>query len=77
MADVPMAVICYVGNQIDDVAISGDLFRMEQMDRDHWWLCIYRGKQRTAFSLRWDRKRREIVATLTDDSIGCTGEGGG
>lgn len=78
MSDVQtMGVICYVGNQIDDVAISGDLFRMQQMARNRWLLRIYRGKLLTAFSLHWDRTRQEIVATLTEDSIGCTFEGGG
>jgi len=67
----PTAVIRYAGGQVDDVAITGDLFRMEQMDRDHWWVCIYRGDKRTMFGLWWDKRRREIVAHLTEDTIGC------
>lgn len=46
-----MSVIRLAKGDVDDVAIDGDLFRMEQMDNDHWWVCIYRGKERTAFSL--------------------------
>ena len=71
MATEPMAVIRRVGGDVDDVAISGDLFRMEQMRSDDWWVCVYRGEQRTMFSLCWDRKARCLRAVVTEDSIGC------
>lgn len=67
-----VAFVRYDQGLVDDVVISGNLFRMEQMDKDAWWVAIYRGKKRTSFSLQWDRKSRNIVATVTDDSIGCT-----
>ncbi len=61
--------ISYVEGHVDDVAISGDLFRMERMDKGAWWVAIYRGDERTMFSLVWDRKRREIVAIVTEDTL--------
>ncbi len=67
----PMAIIRYANGQVDDVAISGDLFRMEQMDKDCWWVAVYRGKDCTMFDLRWDRKTHNIVATVYQDEIGC------
>lgn len=57
--------------EVDDVAIDGDLFRMERMDRKHWWLCIYRGDQRVAFDLFYDKRRRTIIAQVTEDDLGC------
>jgi len=56
---------------VDDVAISGDLFRLEKMDRGLWWSCIYRGDQRTCFWFRIDQLRGDIVVTVSEDSIGC------
>jgi len=53
---------------VDDVAITGDLFRMERMDDGAWWVCIYRGEKRTAFSLM---SKTAIEATVVEDSIGC------
>jgi hypothetical protein len=54
---------------VDDVAITGDLFRMERMDDGVWWVCIYRGGVRTAFNLS---SKTAIEATVLEDSIGCT-----
>lgn len=54
---------------VDDVAITGDLFRLERMGRGAWWSCIYRGDQRTAFRLRV--AKGDIVVTVAEDSIGC------
>ena len=65
------AIVRYDQGQVDDVCISGDTFCMEQMDRDQWWLEIRRGDQHTMFGLHWDGKRREIVAIVTEDTIGC------
>ncbi len=70
-ARAPISVIRYANGQVDDVAISGDLFRLEQMDKTVWWSAIYRGAQRTCFWFRYDRKRREIVVTISEDEIGC------
>jgi len=55
--------------QVDDVVISGDLFRLERMDDDCWWAAVYRGKDCTAFFLQ--RTDTGIVAALAEDSIGC------
>lgn len=66
--------ISRIRGEVDDVAISGDLFRLEQMSADCWWTAVYRGDERTMFMLKWDRKRRCIVAYLTEDTIGCTGD---
>ena len=68
----PLAVIRRVNGEVDDVVITGDLFRMEQMDKDSWWVAMYRGDERVCITLRWDKKRREIVATVYEDGIGCT-----
>lgn len=76
----PIAVIRYVAGQVDDVAITGDLFRMEQMSDTCWWVCICRGEsgeKRTAFNLVWDRKQKRIVAVLWEDTIGCTDDSAG
>ncbi len=54
---------------VDDVAITGDLFRMERMDDGVWWVCIYRGDKRTAFNLS---SKAPIEATVIEDSIGCS-----
>ncbi len=61
--------IDYDGGLVTDVAISCDLFRMERMDKGAWWAAACRGEQKTMFSLVWDRKRREIVAIVTEDTI--------
>jgi hypothetical protein len=55
--------------QVDDVAITGDLFRMERMNDQCWWVAIYRGENRTTFNLQLKEGRLE--ATLIEDSIGC------
>jgi hypothetical protein len=57
------------GKAVDDVAISGDLFRMERMDDGVWWVCVYRGGKRTAFNLS---SKSPIEATVIEDTIGCT-----
>lgn len=54
--------------EVDDVAITGDLFRLERMTDDCWWVCIYRGKNRTAFYIEGKDK---LTATTIEDSIGC------
>lgn len=54
--------------EVDDVAITGDLFRMERMNDGDWWVCIYRGDKRTAFSLTANSNNKAI---LSEDSIGC------
>ena len=59
---------------VDDVAISGDLFRLEKMARGVWWSCIYRGAHRTCF---WFRiVKGDIIVTVTEDSIGCRDDSG-
>lgn len=54
--------------EVDDVVIDGDLFRMERMDTNCWWVCIYRGEQRVSFFLK---ARGKITPFLSEDSIGC------
>ena len=54
--------------QVDDVAISGDLFRMERMNDGDWWVCIYRGEKRAAFTLTASSPNKAI---LQEDDIGC------
>lgn len=55
--------------EIDDVAISGDLFRMERMNDKCFWVCIYRENKRTAFWL--EEKNGKIVATLSENDLNC------
>ena len=62
--------------EVDDVAIDGDLFRLERMNTDSWWCCIYRGKNRTAFSIYRPRGKKTVVAKLIEDSIGCIDDRG-
>lgn len=44
---------------------------MREGEGDAWWCAAYRGSERVMFCLRWNRKRREIVATVYEDTIGC------
>jgi len=55
---------------VDDVSISGDLYRLERMTDTCFWTCVYRGHDRTAFSINIvDGK---LVVQQIEDSIGCT-----
>ncbi len=54
---------------VDDVAITSDLFRLEQMDDDVWWACAYNGKKRTAFNIF--RKGKKVICEVIEDEIGC------
>ena len=54
--------------EVVDVAITGDLFRMERMNDGDWWVCIYRGQNRTAFLLT---AKSNNDAFLQEDTIGC------
>ena len=56
--------------EVDDVAISGDLFRMERMDNGCWWIAVYRGENRTCFSLS-TKRNVAIKAVCGEDSIHC------
>jgi hypothetical protein len=64
--------IRYESGEIDDVAISGDTFRMEQMDTGFWWVAIYRGGKETSFNLY---SKKPIKVTINNDTIGCEREG--
>jgi len=55
--------------QVDDIAVTSDLFRLEAMDTNCWWACAYRGKDRIAFSIR---SKTKITVTIIEDSIGCS-----
>ena len=66
-----LSIIRLLNGAVDDVMIDGDLFRMEQMDKDSWWVAIYRGDKRVRFVLSWDKKRKEIVAKVSEDDLGC------
>ncbi len=61
--------ISYVDGHLDDVAISCDMFRLEQMSPDAWWVAACRGDKTTMFWLHWDRKTKNIIATVTCDDI--------
>jgi len=56
---------------VDDVAIDGNLFRLERMGNSEWWCCIYRGKQRTAFSIHRPRGKKTVEVVVIEDGIGC------
>ena len=60
--------------EVDDVAISADMFRLERMTDDSWWACASRGKERVAFSIY--RKGKEVVVKVIEDSIGCKDDSG-
>jgi hypothetical protein len=55
--------------EVDDVAIHGDLFRLERMSIDSWWCAIYRGDKRVSFSIY--KKGKQVVVSLQEDDIGC------
>jgi hypothetical protein len=57
--------------EVDDVAIHGDLFRLERMTNDSWWCCIYRGDKRTSFNIFRPRGKKTVIVRVQDDSIGC------
>ena len=57
--------------QVDDVAIYGDLFRLERMSNSSWWCCIYRGDKRTSFFIYRPRGKKTVEVVIQEDSIGC------
>lgn len=67
-----MSFIRYIDGQVDDVVITGDLFHLEQMDDNAWWVTIYRGDRQACFLLQWDKKRKRIKTILMEDDLSCT-----
>jgi hypothetical protein len=55
--------------QVDDVAISCDMFRLERMDECVWWAAAYVGDQRVTFSIFMKEGRVEVE--VVEDEIGC------
>lgn len=55
---------------IDDVSISGSLFRMERMTDTTFWVCMYgkNGRERIAFDLSVGDGGK-LYARLIEDSI--------
>lgn len=66
-----LAIIRRDEDGVDDVVIHGDLFRMERMSSDSFWVCIYRGEKAVMFSLTWDKKNRLLRASDYQDDLGC------
>ena len=60
----------YRDGTVDDVAIDGDLYRLEQMSDHAFWTCIYRGENRVCFWIEWDYDKHCLVCTKIEDSIG-------
>lgn len=56
---------------VDDVAIACDMFRLEQMDNDNWWAAAYVGGKSVMFSLKWNRKTKNIDCVCYEDTLGC------
>ncbi len=54
---------------IKDVAITGDLFRIERLGPKEWWICVYRDGKRTAFNMSSLGGRTDLK--LLEDEIGC------
>lgn len=52
---------------IDDVAITGDMYRLERMNDRTFWTCIYRGKHRVCFSIFIEGGKLKVEKT--EDSI--------
>lgn len=71
----PYAIVRRVKGEVDDVAITGDLFRLEQMSRSAWWAAIYRGDRRVSFWFRYNRKRG-IIVDVQGDELGCVDDTG-
>jgi hypothetical protein len=57
------------GEKVNDVAISCDLFRLEEVDIGLWWAAAYQRDKRTSFWIR--RKGKEIVVEIQENSLGC------
>ena len=55
--------------EIDDVAISGDMYRLERLDDNCWWTCVYDGERRTCFHLH---SKTPISVECTEDTLGCS-----
>lgn len=72
MARRNVAIIRRVNGQVDDVAIHCGCIHLEQMDDTCWSLVVMRGRQEVCFSIWYDRKRRQVVAEVQHDNIGCT-----
>ena len=66
---------------LDDVAVAGvDMFRMEQMSDNDWWLCCYLKDEdygnRISWSAYFDKKTKNLVMTTTEYPNGVAYEQG-
>jgi hypothetical protein len=69
MADkVWSAVRLDAAGQVDDVAVTADLFRLERMDTGVFWAAAYRGGKRVTFLIE---SSAPITVHVSDDDIGC------
>jgi len=57
---------------VEDVSISGDLYRLERMSDTCFWTCVYREHDRTAFCI--SIVNGKLVVQQIEDSIGCADE---
>lgn len=62
---------------MDDIYVRDvEMFRAEQMDDAHWWMCCYLGDDtdRISFSVRWDKKAKRIVVHVVEEPDNVTYE---
>lgn len=58
---------------IEDVAITCEMFRLEKLDKNHWWAAAYVGEGKEFRQVHFDIKSAAgIQVVARDDTIGCT-----
>ena len=75
-SDEPLSIIRRRKGAVDDVAIGCDLFRLKRMGTDAWWAAATRDDRTTMFLVRWDRRLKRLVVTVTQDELNCGDDSG-
>jgi len=66
----PLTRISRKNGELDDIAIEEvSLFRLEMMDRNSVWICLYRGTKR--FTLDIYSTPEGIKVVRREDELGC------
>jgi hypothetical protein len=67
--DHEVQIIRRIRGEVDDVVISCDTFRLEQMDDDAWWAAVYRRERAVSFWITY--RDGGIQVEVTNDELGC------
>ncbi len=56
-------------DEMDDIVVKDvEMFRAEQMDDDHWWMCCYfRNGERVTFGVYRERKPARVSVHVTEE----------